>query len=67
MGLPDQMHEDPPRSKTRGLPMYERFNPRVCGRLCVACHKDVTEHRIRVGFMTDRGFSGPIVATLVGL
>lgn len=58
MGLPDQLHEDPPRSKTRGLPMYERFNPRVCGRLCAACHKDVTEHRLEVKFESDDRFAG---------
>lgn len=61
MGLPDQLHEDPPRSKTRGLPMQVRFNPRVCGRLCAACHKDVTEHRIVVMFDdAERRFASSI-------
>lgn len=62
LGLPDQLHEDPPRSKTRGLPMQERFNPRVCGRLCAACHKDVTEHRLTIWFEDEtlrfQGFIG---------
>lgn len=61
-GLPDQLHEDPPRSKTRGLPMQERFNPRVCGRLCAACHRDVTEHRMELVFFGDRGFTGQVTA-----
>ena len=33
-GLPDQMHEDPPRSETRGRLPEERFNERICVRLC---------------------------------
>ena len=48
MGLPDQMHEDPPRSKTRGLPPVQRFNLIVCGRLCAVCHRDVTENKLRI-------------------
>lgn len=35
-GLPDQLHEDPPRSATRGLPPKIRFNVTVCARLCAA-------------------------------
>ena len=69
LGLPDQLHEDPPRSKTRGLPIYERFNPRVCGRLCAACHKDVTEHRLLIMFVNSGpgcdGFSGDLMAVTV--
>lgn len=62
MGLPDQLHEDPPRSKTRGLPLQERFNERVCGRLCAACHRDVTEYRIEIAFHDEkRGFKGGVV------
>jgi hypothetical protein len=62
-GLPDEMHEDPPRSKTRGLPPEVRFNARVCARLCHACHADVTEHRLRIVFLDPvRGFLGPVRA-----
>lgn len=60
-GLDDQMHEDPPRSKTRGRPAWERFNILVCGRICAACHLDITEHRIRVVFVDPNlGFLGPV-------
>lgn len=50
MGLPDEMHEDPSRAKTRGKPPWERFNIIICGRLCHACHRDVTENRMRLVF-----------------
>lgn len=60
-GLPDEMHEDPPRSATRGRPLAERFNLIVCGRLCHACHEDVTHHRIVVEFADPNlGFLGPV-------
>lgn len=59
-GWPDQLHEDPPRSATRGLPPAVRFNVRVCARLCRACHCDVTEHRIRLVPETAHGFAGPV-------
>jgi len=60
-GFPDEMHEDPPRSATRGLPPCERFNVRVCGRLCKPCHTDVTEKRLRVVFHDPvRRFDGPV-------
>jgi len=49
-GLPDEMHEDPSRAKTRGLPPWERFSIIICGRLCHACHRDVTENRLRLVF-----------------
>ena len=63
MGLPDQMHEDPPRSATRGLPSWERFNLLVCGRLCAACHADVTAHKIQIVFLDPvAGFMGPVRA-----
>ena len=63
LGLPDEMHEDPPRSATRGLPPAERFNLVVCGRLCHACHRDVTENRLRVVFANPAlGFIGPVSA-----
>ena len=59
-GLPDQMHEDPPRSETRGRAPEERFNASVCARLCAACHRDVTEKKIRLVKLTPAGFAGPI-------
>ncbi len=59
-GRPDQMHEDPPRSATRGRPPQERYNDRVCARLCAACHQDVTEKKIRLVKLTPAGFAGPI-------
>jgi hypothetical protein len=47
MGLPDQMHEDPPRSATRGRPPAERFNLIVCG--------------LRIRFVNPAlGFLGPL-------
>jgi len=66
MGLNDQMHEDPPRSATRGLPPASRFNLIVCGRLCAACHRDVTENRLRVIFHKPAlGFLGPVSAEAI--
>lgn len=63
MGLPDEMHEDPSRAKTRGLPPLQRFNPIICGRLCVACHRDVTDHRLRIVFNDPaQGFMGDVWA-----
>ena len=60
-GLPDQMHEDPSRALTRGKPPRERFNLRVCGRACVACHCDVTAHRVRVVFESEQlRWLGPV-------
>lgn len=59
-GLPDQMHEDPPRSATRGLPPEARFNEQVCARLCAQCHRDVHAKRIRLVKLTPAGFAGPI-------
>lgn len=65
-GLPDEMHEDPSRAKTRGLPPDERFNLRVCGRLCHACHRDVTENRLRLVFEDPiRRFLGLVTAEAV--
>lgn len=61
-GLPDQMHEDPPRSETRGLPPDQRFNERVCARLCAACHRDVHNKTIRLVRLTPAGFAGPVRA-----
>lgn len=45
-----EMNEDPPRSKTRGLPPAQRFNVRVCCRICRPCHKLVTDNVIRFSF-----------------
>ena len=60
--IPDELHEDPPRSKTRGLSPEVRFSSAVCIRLCTACHEDVTRHRIRVVKIDPGlGFDGRIV------
>lgn len=60
-GLPDQMHEEPSRAQTQGLPPGERFNHVVCGRLCAACHQDVTERRLRIVFANPAdGFMGSV-------
>ncbi len=60
-GMPDEMHEEPPRSKTRGMPARARFNNVVCGRLCKACHRDVTENKVVIVFQNPSlGFMGPV-------
>lgn len=64
-GRPDEMHEDPPRSATRGLPPEQRFNLIVCARLCYRCHRDVTEHRIRLETDPTLGFLGPVTVVAV--
>lgn len=45
-----QMHEDPSRAKTRGLPPAERFNIYICARVCESCHKQVTNNVVKVHF-----------------
>jgi hypothetical protein len=63
-GRPDEMHEEPSRAKTRGLPPWDRFNLRICGRLCRACHQDVTHHRLWIEFADPAaGFMGSVRAT----
>lgn len=57
-GLPHQMHEDPPRSTTRGLPKEERFNLRVCMRICADCHNKYTHHKIWCVALSDLGWAG---------
>lgn len=62
-GMPDEMHEDPSRAETRGRPAHERFNLIVCSRLCLACHRDVTENRIEIEFTVPAlGFMAPVRA-----
>lgn len=39
-----EMHEVAPRSKTRGMPLDQRFCLENCVRLCSTCHREVTEH-----------------------
>lgn len=57
----DQMHEDPSRAQTRGMPPEVRFNTRVCVRLSPRIHQLVTEHKITL-FKLDpmNGFDGTI-------
>lgn len=48
-----EMHEDPPRSKTRGLPLEQRFSLKVCCRACPPCHWKQTENIKGVRFMDE--------------
>lgn len=62
----DEMHEDPPRSKTRGLPIEQRFNTKICIRLNATIHRLVTEKKIQIVQVDpERGFNGPIRAVYV--
>jgi hypothetical protein len=62
----DQMHEDPPRSATRNFPLEQRFSRTICGRLCVVCHDDVTNGRLKITFLQpELGFMGAIVGDRV--
>ena len=63
----DQLHEDPPRSATRNMPMEVRFNSRVCIRLNREIHRLVTEKRIQIVKVDPAlGFDGPIRVIYVG-
>lgn len=53
-----EMHEDPPRSATRGLPAEERFNLRICLRVCPGCHRDYGVHVRALPLTTTEGFDG---------
>ena len=46
--LPLQMHELVYRSHTRGRPIEERVNTRVCVLLCARCHRDLHKKRLAV-------------------
>jgi hypothetical protein len=59
----DTMHEDPSRAKTRGLPPEQRFNTRICIRLCPRIHEYVQRGKIILTKLTDDGFNGPIAWT----
>lgn len=52
-GPGDEMHEIVSRAKTRGLPNEQRWNLENCVRLCARCHREVTEHRLRIGVALD--------------
>lgn len=39
-----EMHETVARSKTRGLPVEERFNQKICVRACPTCHRQHGHH-----------------------
>lgn len=57
----DELHEDPSRAKSRGLPMDERFNSRVCIRLNREIHRLVTEKQIQIVKVDPvLGFDGEI-------
>ena len=63
----DELHEDPPRSATRNMPMDVRFNSRVCIRLNREIHRLVTEKRIQIVKVDPvLGFDGPIRVIYVG-
>lgn len=63
----DEMNEVIARSKTRGLAPSMRFNRRNCVRLHRACHQQVTEHRIELGFVEPRlGVDGGLIVQRVG-
>ena len=49
-----EMNEDPPRSKTRGLPPEQRFNVYVCGRACAPCHQLITDNVIIIHFHDEQ-------------
>lgn len=54
-----QMHEDPSRAQTRGLPPAERFNIYICGRVCQPCHQQLTDNVIKPHFHDeDRRWRG---------
>ncbi len=48
-----QLHEDPSRAKTRGLPLEQRFSIYICGRVCAECHDLATRNVIRPYFHDD--------------
>lgn len=45
-----QMHEDPSRQKTRGLPLEQRFSIFICGRTCAYDHVLATRNILKVVF-----------------
>lgn len=57
-GMPHEMHEDPSRAMTRGLPPEERFTLAICMRLCHSCHCLYTANKVRCHALTDRGWAG---------
>lgn len=58
-GIPHEMNEDPARSKTRKKPPEERFNLRICMRICRDCHVEYTGNVLRCVALTEDGFAGP--------
>lgn len=57
-----EMNEDPSRAKTRGWPIVERFNTRICLMLCRTCHQAFTAGQIRFEKLSDYGFNGAYLA-----
>lgn len=45
-----EMHEDPSRKKTMGLPLEQRFSLNICCRACPRCHRRQTSHEERLEF-----------------
>ncbi len=57
-GYRHEMHEDPSRAKTRGWPTEDRFNTKVCMRVCSECHQGYTANQVRCVPLTGYGFAG---------
>ena len=56
------MHETIYRSKTRGQPIEERINMKICVLLCYQCHRDVHDHRLNIEIKDDQlGANGELV------
>lgn len=52
-----EMHEDPPRCETRGLPPEQRFNTAISMRICPTCHRGYG-HKVQCQALTERGWAG---------
>ncbi len=57
-GYRHEMNEDPARSKTRGWPVEDRFNTRICMRICSECHEGYTRNQVRCVPLSSLGFAG---------
>lgn len=48
-----EMHEIVSRAQTRGLTPAQRFNTRICCRVCPICHRLLTAHRLEIRVHDD--------------
>lgn len=53
-----EMHEYPTRAMTKGLPPADRFNVRICQRLCWPCHQLYQATKLRSLPWTADGVNG---------